>query len=380
MKNIRVLGIMSGTSLDGVDFVLSSWDTHLNGRYLGHESLNFPKTLQKRLLACAEGSTGIRDAARLHHELGRFYADSTKKLISKKRWKIDLIGLHGQTVFHQAPQATLQIGEPSYLATATGRPVVADFRVADLSAGGQGAPLATFFHALLLRKFLLDGPCTFHNLGGISNVSYFPKGQIDISSLNRKPIGGQALSFDTGPANMLIDSLMHKFSKPFDDKGHLAASGLVDFDLVHKWLKTDSFVNTRPPKSCGREEYGQARFQKFLRDMRGMNRRDQAATITEFTALTIAHSYNKYLPTLPKLSVFSGGGTLNSYLMFRIRYHLPQVKIISSEDLGWPAQAIEGGAFGLLAVARYLGKFGQLPQTTGASRPVLLGKIVQTTI
>lgn len=322
----------------------------------------------------------IREAARLHHELGRFYAQTTAKVIRRKKWRVDLLGLHGQTVFHEAPKTTLQIGEASYLASLTNRPVISDFRVADLSVGGQAAPLATFFHALLLKNHMKEGPCAFHNLGGISNVSYFPKGKIDVRSLGKKAISGKILSFDTGPANMLMDCLLQKQSPAYDRNGDLAASGFVDYLAIEKWMASDLFIKKAPPKSCGREEYGLTRLTKLLKMMKSKNRADQAATLTEFTAYSIAHSYRKFLPRLPRLAVFSGGGVKNSHLMFRIRYHLPEVKIVSSEDLGWPSQAIEGGAFGALAVARHLQLIGQIPQTTGAKKTVLLGKIVQTTI
>jgi anhydro-N-acetylmuramic acid kinase len=378
MKSIKTLGIMSGTSLDGVDFVLSHWNENFDGKYIGHASVSFPKKLKKQLMECAEGKMNVRDATRLHHDLGRFYAKSAQSVIGKRKWKVDLIGLHGQTVFHEAPGATSQIGEPSYLASETKKPIVADFRVADLSAGGQGAPLATFFHALLLKEHLKHGPCAFHNLGGISNVSYFPKGDIKVKDLNRAPISSRAMSFDTGPANMLMDAFMRKNSQSFDKDGHFAATGFVNFKLINKWINADKFMKKKPPKSCGREEYGEKYLQKILKDMKGMSRADQAATLTEFSAMSIAHAYRTFLPTLPEFAIFAGGGTKNSHLMFRIRYHLPEIEIVLSDEFGWPTQSIEGGAFAALAVARFSGKFGHLPQTTGAKRGVLLGKIVQT--
>ncbi len=368
---------MSGTSLDGVDFVLSSWDKNLKGKFLGQASVDFPKGLRQKLLDCAEGQINIREAAYLHHDLGRFYADSAAKIVKQKRWKIDLVGIHGQTVFHDAPTTTLQIGEPSYIATSLGVPVVADFRVADLAVGGQGAPLATFFHGLILKDHLKHHACTFHNLGGISNVSFFPK-NTKFNHLHKGPIGGDIVSFDTGPANMLMDAFMAKKSKSYDENGQLAASGSIHFLLVQKWIRADKYFHKAPPKSCGREQYGANYLKKLLSSMKGLSREDQAATLTELTAISIAEAYQTYLPDLPKLAVFSGGGTKNSYLMFRIRYHLPTLKIVTSEDLGWPSQAIEGGAFAALAVARMNNMYGHVPQSTGASRPVLLGKIVQT--
>ncbi|MGE3975864.1 MAG: anhydro-N-acetylmuramic acid kinase [Bdellovibrionales bacterium] len=208
--SLKVLGIMNGTSLDGVDFVLTHIKkSPLQVTFSNHTSCTFPPTLREKLKLATRHELKVAELARLHHELGRFYAYQTEKLGLKKKWKFDLIGLHGQTVFHEGGNSTLQIGEPSYLAATTETPVIADFRAADLAVGGQGAPLATFFHLIAFQKFIKQHPVCVHNLGGISNVSYFRKGSVSLFLNSRKK---DIFSFDTGPANMLIDLLAQKLS------------------------------------------------------------------------------------------------------------------------------------------------------------------------
>lgn len=374
MRAITVLGIMSGTSLDGVDFVLCRIQcTPLKLTYISEFHSKFPRSLRARLLRAAQHKSTVDELAILHHDLGRFYAREVKRHPGLKRRRIDLAGLHGQTVFHQPPAATLQIGEPSYLAAALGAPVVADFRVADLALHGQGAPLATILHAALFQKLIAKESVAVHNLGGISNVSYFQRGSIkDLKHSGSRKV----LSFDTGPANMLIDLTAQRLlKKSHDHNGRVAAAGTPNGYALAKWMKHPYFKK-QPPKSCGREEFGEIFYHKALNDLRGSSPQDKLATFTEFTALSIAYTYKRFLPELPAKVYLCGGGAKNPFLISRIQHHLAESEILTTEDASWPVSSIEGAAFALMAALRFWGIPPHLPVTTGADRPALLGKII----
>ena len=364
-NKISVLGIMNGTSLDGVDFVstaISRRGKKVDVEFRGEKSFSFPPTLRKKLILAARHDLKVDALALLHHELGSFYAKCFSKLSPAQR-KVDLIGLHGQTVFHQAPQATLQIGESSYLSAVSGVPVVSDFRVSDIALGGQGAPIATLFHQHVLGR---GKSVSIHNLGGISNLSLITS-------------KGVEKAFDTGPANMLMDMCLQRKTKgrvKFDRDGKIAALGKVDLKSVEEMLR-HPFFKKNPPKSCGREEFGEIFLNSFLRKNKNMKIQDQMATLLELTAWSIALSYKKYLTKLPEQIVFCGGGAKNKTLLKRIQQLLPECKVRTCDELGWPVSSIEGGAFALLAAFRLWGLPSNLPKTTGASRLTSMGKITQ---
>lgn len=370
-KSQLVLGIMSGTSIDGVDYALCEvGESRIRLRELW--SAKFPSTLQARLHSAARGSATSWEVAQVHHDLGRFYARHAKW---NGKVKPQLIGLHGQTIFHhpdrKAP-ATLQLGEPAYLAEALRVAVVSNLRVADLAAGGQGAPLATMFH---VRVFGERGRhVCVNNLGGISNVT-----SIDW----RRGAKPKLLAFDTGPANVLIDLAMREFSSGrlhFDRGGKLAARGRIDEALVNEWLRHPYF-REKPPKSTGRELFGETFFKPALRTMRRrrLSDADVVATFTALTARSLALNYRLHLPVPPEVVVLAGGGALNATLRSAIEMELkklnPGTVVQSSTELGWPVQSIEPAAFALLAWLRIRGEAGNLPETTGAKRAALLGQI-----
>jgi anhydro-N-acetylmuramic acid kinase len=356
-----VLGIMSGTSIDGVDYAVCEIDAR---RIVlrKHWQVTFPAGLRKRLQQAASNQSTTYELGQSHHDLGRFYAEHAAK---PKVPKPQLVGLHGQTVFHDAThRATFQIGEPAWLAHKLRVPVVSNFRAGDLAAGGQGAPLATMFHA---RVFAERGKhICVNNLGGISNVT----------SLDwRKGPAPRILAFDTGPANMLIDLAVRHATKGrqrFDRNGALARRGTLDERLLMHLLK-HKFFKQKPPKSTGRELFGET-FLECLRKETRISDMDLVKTMTEFTARSIALNYLLHLPSMPDRVILCGGGAANPALVAAIRANLP-TEVITCDESGWPAQAIEAAAFALLAWLRIEGKPGNLPQTTGASRAVLLGQI-----
>lgn len=369
---LHVLGIMSGTSLDGVDCALCQ--VTADGVELQELwSAAFPKALHHRLQLAARGEADSWELAQLHHDLGRCYATIAERHPAARR--AQLIGLHGQTVFHHphpTRPATLQLGEPAYLAEALRVPVVSNFRVADLAAGGQGAPLATLFHQVVFAR-RGEHVCV-NNLGGISNVT----------SLDwRRGAQPRVLAFDTGPANVLLDLAVRQLTRgrqTCDRDGQLAARGKVCERLLTRWLR-HPFFRLAPPKSTGREAFGE----KFLLPALAEKARlrltpaDFLATLTAFTAHSIALNHELHLPSPPDLVVLSGGGAKNSTLRDAIARALrashPRMEVKTSADLGWPTEAIEAAAFALLAWRRWHGLPGNLPRTTGARRGVLCGQI-----
>ncbi|MCB0377951.1 MAG: anhydro-N-acetylmuramic acid kinase [Bdellovibrionales bacterium] len=357
-KTYNVLGIMNGTSIDAIDYCLIRGREDFSQiRFLGHQQMSIPKNLRSRLLAAANNKLTTYDLSLLHYDLGELYEKQIQQLPAN--WKWDLIGLHGQTVHHQGRRATLQIGCPTSLHQVG--PVVFDFRSADIAQGGEGAPFAPFFQKQLgqiegLKNF------AFHNLGGISNLSYFNANHV--------------VAFDTGPANILMDLwIQNKKNKAFDRNGIFASRGLPHPQIVRAMLKHPYFKR-KPPKSCGREEFNLS----FINEFGGIGFKklsfeDQMATLCELTATSIASSYLKLCPQTPPVIYFYGGGVQNSYLMERIGFHLPDCEILNSEALGWPSQAFEGSLIAFLALARFLNRKVHLPQVTGAEQKVLLGSV-----
>lgn len=363
---------MSGTSLDGVDYALCRIDQH-NIKLVNLWSVPYPRRLRDRLLAAASNWLSSYELSQLNHDLGRFYSEHAPKA------RCDYIGLHGQTVFHNPKKpfvATAQIGEAAYLAAKFKKPVISQFRAMDLAMGGQGAPLATFFHHKVFGK--IKDFVAVNNLGGISNVTYLSKSKI--------------LSFDTGPGNILMDYAVTHFTKGkwhCDRDGALAAQGIPNGTLVKKWLG-HTFFSKRPPKSTGREEFGSQFFEKTLKDCRKlkMSKKDTLATFCAFTAESIAESYAKFLPVFPQYVVLCGGGASNPTLTKMIQMSLRKkeweikgqrltepVEVVTSQELGWPHHSIEAAAFALLAYQTMTNKPGNLHKTTGARRDVILGQI-----
>jgi len=359
-----VLGIMSGTSIDGVDYALCEVsDAAIELRK--HWQAKFPVKLRQRLQRAAANRSTTYELGQLHHDLGRFYAEHATGVSSPKA---ELVGLHGQTVFHDAKgRATLQIGEPAWLVEKLRVPVVSNFRAGDLAAGGQGAPLATIFHEWVFAQ--RGAHVCVNNLGGISNVT-----SLDWR-YGAKP---RVTAFDTGPANMLMDLAMARLTKgrqSFDRDGAWARRGEADERLLARWLK-HPFFRRKPPKSTGRELFGESFLDRAFKEARGLSKFDLLATLTEFTAWSIALNCQLHLPPQVRRIILCGGGAANPELRKAIEENVA-AEAVSCESLGWPAQAIEPAAFALLAWLRVNRKPGNLPSTTGATRGVLLGQIAE---
>jgi anhydro-N-acetylmuramic acid kinase len=380
-----VLGMMSGTSADGIDVALARISgalPHLNAKLLAHTSVQFPPALRKEILRVAEQQPITAGAlSQLDFRLGQVFADAViaacrKFGVSPKR--ISLIGSHGQTIFHQGkptnflgrPTAsTLQIGEPSLIAARTGITTVGDFRPADIALGGQGAPLVPYADYLLYCHPKLGRVSL--NLGGIANITVLPRAA--------KP--QQVLAFDTGPANMLIDALVSHFRRGrqrFDENARLASQGHSNPALLDELMR-DPYLRLAPPKSTGREYYGQAYLKKILtlgrRHRAKPNDLIRAATI--FTALSVVDALNRFVFPKTKIHqlIVSGGGAHNPLILAQLSAALPGVEVLPSGRLGVPEDAKEAFAFALLAYETFHQRPANLPSATGARGPAILGKI-----
>jgi anhydro-N-acetylmuramic acid kinase len=380
-----VLGLMSGTSADGIDVALarvSGAPPRLDAKLLGHTSVSFPTAIREEIVRVAEQQTiTAGELSQLDFRLGELFADAAVTACRRFRVslrRVSLIGSHGQTVFHQgrpvsfygSPTAsTLQIGEPSIIAARTGITTVGDFRPADIALGGQGAPLVPYVDYLLYRdsKF---GRISL-NLGGIGNVTVLP----------RKAKSSHVFAFDTGPGNMLMDALVHRFThgrQRFDKNARLASQGRSLPALLDELMR-DPYLNVAPPKSTGREYYGHAYVQKLL----AIGRRHRAKpadlirAATIFTALSVVDALNRFV--LPKAEIHqlivSGGGAHNPLILAQLAAALPGIDVFPSSRLGIPVDAKEAFAFALLAYETYHQRPANLPFATGARGPAVLGKI-----
>jgi anhydro-N-acetylmuramic acid kinase len=380
-----VLGIMSGTSADGIDVALakiSGAPPRLKSKLLAHTAFPLPVAVRTEILRVAEqASVTAGDLGQLNFRLGQVFADAARDACRKFRVdikKIALIGSHGQTVFHQgrpskylghSTAATLQIGEASIIAAQTAVTTVADFRPADIAAGGQGAPLVAFADYLLYRHETLGRVSL--NLGGIANVTVIPA--------HAKP--HQVLAFDTGPANMLIDALVRHFTKGherFDKNAGLAAQGRGIPRLLDELLR-DPYLKLSPPKSTGREYYGAAYLKKILALGRGYRAKpnDLIRAATIFTSLSIVDALHRFVLPKHKIQqlVVSGGGAKNPLILAQLAAALPAIEILPSSQFGVPEDAKEAYAFALLAYETFHQRASNIPSATGARRSAILGKI-----
>jgi anhydro-N-acetylmuramic acid kinase len=384
-KPMLVLGMMSGTSADGIDVALarvSGAPPNLNAKLLGHTSVKFPPALRKEILRVGEQYPITAGAlSQLNFRLGELFADAALAACRKFRIpqnKIALIGSHGQTIFHQGkpvsflgrPTAsTLQIGEASIIAARTGITTIGDFRPSDIALGGQGAPLVPYADYLLYRHPKLGRVSL--NLGGIANITVLPPAAKS----------EQVFAFDTGPANMLIDGLVSYFTRGrqrFDKNARLASQGRSIPALLDELL-SDPYLKLAPPKSTGREYFGHAYLKKLLtlgrRHHANPNDLIRAATI--FTALSVVDALNRFVVPKTKIHqlIVSGGGAHNPLILAQLSAALPGVEVLSSSRLGVPEDAKEAFAFALLAYETFHQRPANVPSATGARGPAILGKI-----
>lgn len=372
---------MSGTSADGVDAALVEWPdgeaTH-PFELLAYREEPFPAPLQQRVHGLAAARVGayaaLREFAALDVELAERFAAAAAALAEQAGVAladVDAIASHGQTVAHHPElRASLQIGDPSVIAERTGCTTIADFRTRDLAAGGEGAPLAPFFHYAALASSE-EGRLAL-NLGGIANITWIPRGASP----------DDVVAFDVGPANVLVDAVVQLASdglERMDEDGARAKRGQVDAGLLAR-LMDDPFLRKPPPKSTGRELYGVAQAETLLAEWRAMDRPldDLIATLVSFTAEAIAHACRTHLGEKVAIDrvLVGGGGAFNPAVLSALRSALPQISVDLLDTVGVPAAAAEAMAFSLMGRNALLGLPNHLPRCTGASRAAVLGEIV----
>jgi anhydro-N-acetylmuramic acid kinase len=383
-KAMTVAGIMSGTSADGIDVAvvrIAPGKQKARLTLLAHEGFAFPASLRRAVLAAMNAdSTSTAELARLNWRLGIAYAEAVSATIEKHAVKLDLIGCHGQTLYHQPRAAsyagrrfgcTWQLGEAAVIAAAAGVPVVSNFRPADMLAGGQGAPLVPLLDYVMFADQKRGR--VLQNIGGIANLTAIPAGAA----------ADAVVAFDTGPGNMVIDWLAQElFHKRFDRNGDLAAQGTVLAPVLAGALRNPYFKLT-PPRTAGREQFGRAYAANFLVECRRHSKRpeDAMATATALTGETIAQSYKTFARRGMKGSavdyIVSGGGARNATLMAMLAQRLKPLgcELAASEEFGLPAEAKEAAAFALLAWQTWNHLPGNVPKATGAARPAILGQV-----
>ncbi len=448
---MRVIGLISGTSVDGIDAALvdiTGEGSAIKVDLIAAETYPYPANLRSHILeVCAGKPLSMANFAELDNAIACQFAQAALQ-VQASHAAADLIGSHGQTVFHSplhhspspktfpgtssgtspktfpeiSPKTSLhlspfppasaplgyslQLGRGDLVAHLTGTPTVSNFRAADIAAGGQGAPLVSPVDACLLGHPSLSR--CIQNIGGIGNVTYLPAySNREQSSQNHysqnchpqnyqhqenqpqtssaSAVAGfsvspcRILGWDTGPGNALLDLAVHHLSdgtQAYDQDGDWAASGTPCQALVDRWLQ-QSFFQQPPPKSTGRELFGQAYWEQCWKETQGENfsPADLLATLTELTAAAIAHSYRTFLPQMPDQVLVCGGGSRNRYLMTRIRALLNPISVLTTDDAGLNADFKEAIAFAVLAYWRMNGVPGNSPEVTGAKQHALLGEI-----
>ncbi|RLE54338.1 MAG: anhydro-N-acetylmuramic acid kinase [Candidatus Methanomethylicota archaeon] len=379
------LGLMSGTSADGISTVIvklkGNW-TETKFKIIHYRTKKYPEKIRKEIFKIFQPETGkVDNICMMNFVLGEIFAEAALETIDEaglKRTEIDFIASHGQTIHHMPKmkkiytymaRSTLQIGEPSIIAERTGILTIADFRPRDIAAGGEGAPISAYADYILFRSKTKSR--AVQNIGGIANVTYIPR--------NSKPEG--IIAFDTGPGNMMIDGIIEYLTRgkmTFDENGKIAARGKVNCKLL-EYLMEHPYLKRKPPKTTGRREFGRKYIIKVVKraEKMNLNLEDILATITKYTAKTIAESYRRYLPEIPDETIIGGGGSHNKTLMKMLEEEIgDETRIFRHEDFGIPAQAKEPLILTILANEAIHGHFNNIPSATGAKRKVLMGKII----
>ncbi|HWG59180.1 MAG TPA: anhydro-N-acetylmuramic acid kinase [Candidatus Acidoferrales bacterium] len=385
---MRVLGMMSGTSADGIDAAIvqiQGAPPDLAAQLHSHHHVGFRPGVREAILRLANGgATTTAEVSQLNFLLGEEFARAAIAACSASRTPlrtIGLIGSHGQTIFHQGVASsylgrrkvasTLQIGEPSVIAARTGIPTIGDFRPADIAAGGQGAPLVPFVDYLLYRDEQRGRVAL--NIGGIANATVIPA----------KARPQDVFAFDTGPGNMIVDALVERLTgkrAAYDGDSKIAMTGKMIPALLNRLMK-DPYLAKRPPKTAGREQFGRAFSEDVLAwgKKHGAKPSDLVRTATIFTALSIAEALRRFALNRVHVEevIVAGGGARNPLMMAQLAAALSGINIVESGQFGIPSAAKEAFAFAVLAYETYHGRANNLPLATGARRPVVLGKLAR---
>ncbi|MBL4934728.1 anhydro-N-acetylmuramic acid kinase [Clostridium sp. YIM B02515] len=372
-----IVGLMSGTSLDGIDSALvkiSGSGENTNVELIDFINKEIPEDIKNEIMDCfSVTKSNVELICSVNFKLGYLFAQAVKEVCSKANFdisKLDLIGSHGQTVYHVPKghdniiESTLQIGEPAVIAYETGVTVVSNFRTMDMAAGGQGAPLVPYTEYLLYRT---DKNRALQNIGGIGNVTVIPK----------KCSMEQMYAFDTGPGNMIMDEVTKRLQgQKYDKGGYFASLGKVNEDML-KELMSIEYINAEPPKTTGREFFGSQFVDRLLEKWGNLEANDIIATVTMFTAKSIALNYREFVFNAYPIEevILGGGGSYNNTLVSMIKELLPECKVMIQEDLGYSSDAKEAIAFAVLANETINGNAGNVLGATGAKERVILGNI-----
>ena len=379
-KRLRVCGLMSGTSVDGIDTVIADISDS-SAKVIAFDTYPYPTKVRKAIFDIFQKqAVHIEDFCNLNFVIGDIFADAVQKLCKNKNVpidSIDLIGSHGQTIFHNPKgtkfgpkliRSTLQIGEPSIIAHRTGITTIADFRPKDMAANGQGAPLVPYADYFLFRDKKICK--AIQNIGGIANLTYLPAN----CTLN------DVIAFDTGPGNMVMDFLVSQITRgkqKYDKNGKIASRGTVNKKLLNELLKNPYF-RRKPPKTTGREEFGNIFSVNFLQKAlkKKIKTEDIITTACALTAESISRAYRQFLPKLPNEMILCGGGYLNKTLVNMLQEKLSEVKILTTDDFGINPDAKEALSFAILAYAAIKSRPNNVPGATGAEKELILGKII----
>jgi anhydro-N-acetylmuramic acid kinase len=377
----RVIGLMSGTSVDGIDAALvdiSGTEQDLSVELVEANTYAYDPALRQQILeVCAGQPLSMEQFAQLDDAISQAFAAAALSIQSQHSSKATLIGSHGQTVFHRPPEAgalgySLQLGRGAVIAAQTGTTTISNFRVADIAVGGQGAPMVPKIDVCLLSHPTL-WRCV-QNIGGIGNVAVLPPRNFS------KELGQGVKGWDTGPGNVLLDLAVQHFTggeKTYDSDGAWADQGTPCQGLVEQWLQ-QPFFQQPPPKSTGRELFSPTYLKTCFEGAEAfsLSEADVLATLAEFTAASIVYNYRKFLPQMPDQVLLCGGGSRNSYLRQRLQALLGEsIALMTTDDAGVNADAKEAIAFAVLAYWRMLNIPGNLPSATGAQKAVPLGEI-----
>lgn len=377
------IGLMSGTCTDGIDAALVQMEgsyTSTSVQLVEFITIPYDPQLRTKLIQLSSGSFGgSYEISKMNFLLGKLFTDACLAVCEKAKilpTNIDFIASHGHTIYHQplaeeyhqhTVTSTLQIGEPSVISERMHCPVISDFRVRDMAAGGLGAPLVPYAEYILYRSD--EKNIALQNIGGIGNITYIP------SNATLEDI----MAFDTGPGNMIMDALISintDQKQTFDENGAIASAGIINEDLLH-WLLLDPYLFMAPPKTTGREYYGNEFVKKLMIKASTLNVSfpDLMATTTMFTAKAIEINVKKHLPKLPDLLIVGGGGSQNKTLMKYISNTLANCKVLTNEDIGFDSNAKEAIAFAILGNETLFGNPNNVPLATGAKHAVVMGKI-----